>query len=234
MNEEDRDFRNGEAPSRLWATVLADLRVRLGKGEFADRFPTDRELCAHYGVSRHTAREAVRRLDVVDRRPRLGGRVRRPPGALENLGSTLRALGTHLALVETARGRRRSRPIAAALAASPTASLDVVVQVLLADGEPLLVSELWLAPSRAVDPAVVAPLLGLRPSSDSFLVAEESVLPAVGSAEICAALNLPAGAAVFCVEQFIEDRDGPAGWHRVHVRPERYRCVVRWDPGAST
>ncbi|MDQ1492457.1 MAG: GntR family transcriptional regulator [Actinomycetota bacterium] len=234
MNEEDRDFRNGEAPSRLWATVLADLRVRLGNGEFADRFPTDRELCAHYGVSRHTAREAVRRLDVVDRRPRLGGRVRRPPGALENLGSTLRALGTHLALVETARGRRRSRPIAAALAASPTASLDVVVQVLLADGEPLLVSELWLAPARAVDPAVVGPLLGLRPGSDSFLVAEESVLPAVGSAEICAALNLSAGAAVFCVEQLIEDRDGPAGWHRVHVRPERYRCVVRWDPGAST
>jgi GntR family transcriptional regulator len=234
MNEEERDFRNGEAPSRLWATVLADLRVRLGNGEFADRFPTDRELCAHYGVSRHTAREAVRRLDVVDRRPRLGGRVRRPPGALENLGSTLRALGTHLALVETARGRRRSRPIAAALAASPTGSLDVVVQVLLADGEPLLVSELWLAPARAVDPAVVAPLLGLQPGSDSFLVAEESVLPAVGSAEICAALNLPAGAAVFCVEQLVEDRDGPAGWHRVHVRPERYRCVVRWDPGAST
>jgi GntR family transcriptional regulator len=234
MNEENRHPRNGEAPSRLWATVLADLRLRLVKGEFVDRFPTDRELCAHYGVSRHTAREAVRRLDVVDRRPRLGGRVRRPPGALENLGSTLRALGTHLALVETARGRRRCRPIAAALAANPAAPLDVVVQVLLADREPLLVSELWLAPARAVDPAVVAPLLGLAPASGSLAVADESVLPAVATAAVCAALHLPDSAAVFCVEQLVEDGDGPAGWHRVHVRPERYRCVVRWDPLAST
>ena len=71
------------------------------------------------------------------------------------------------------RGRRRSRPVAAALATSPAAS------------------------------------------------------------EICAALNLAAGAAVFCVEQLIEDRGRPAGWHRVHVRPERYRCVVRWDPSAA-
>jgi GntR family transcriptional regulator len=234
MNEEDGHLRNGEAPPRLWATVLADLRVRLGNGEFADRFPTDRELCAHYGVSRHTAREAVRRLDVVDRRPRLGGRVRRPPSALENLGSTLRALGTQLALVETARGRRRSRPIATALAVSPTASLDVVVQVLLADGEPLLVSELWVAPAGAVPVAAVAPLLGLAPGSDRRSVVDESVLPAVATAEICAALHLAEHAAVFCVEQLVEDREGPASWHRVHVRPERYRCVVRWDPLASS
>ena len=230
MNEEDRHSHNGEASSRLWATVLADLRLRLVNGEFAERFPTDRELCAHYGVSRHTAREAVRRLDVVDRRPRLGGRVRRPPGALENLGSTLRALGTHLALVETGRSRHRARPIATALAVSPTAALDVVVQVLLADREPLLVSELWRAPARVVDPAVVAALLGLAPASDGLAVADESILPAVATAEICAALNLPDNAAVFCVEQLVEDRDGPAGWHRVHLRPERYRCVVRWDP----
>jgi GntR family transcriptional regulator len=234
MTEEDRDHRNGEVPSRLWATVLADLRVRLDNGEFTDRFPTDRELCAHYGVSRHTVREAVRRLEVVDRRPRLGGRVRRPPSALENLGSTLRALGTDLALVETSRSRHRCRTIATALAASPTASLAVVSQVLVADGQPLLVSELWLARARPLDAGVVAPLLGLAPRSDSLSVADESVLPAVATAGICAALRLADGAAVFCVEQRLEDRHGPAGWHRVHIRPERYRCVVRWDPLTST
>jgi GntR family transcriptional regulator len=234
MNEEDRHSHNGEGSSLLWATVLGDLRDRLANGEFADRFPTDRELCTHYGVSRHTVREAVRRLEVVDRRPRLGGRVRRPAGALENLGSTLRSLGTDLALVETRRGRRRSRPIATALAAHPAASLDVVVQVLLADGQPLLVSEWWLAPSRSLDAAAVAPLLGLAPGSDSLSIGDESVLPAVATADICAALHLADNAAVFRVEQLVEDRHGPAGWHRVHVRPERYRCVVRWDPSASS
>ena len=60
-----------------------------------------------------------------------------------------------------------------------------------------------------------------------------TVLPAVATTEICAALYLPAGAAVFRVEQLIEAGGQPAGWHRVHVRPERYRCVVRWDPSAS-
>jgi GntR family transcriptional regulator len=232
MNGEDCDRRNGGTPSPLWATVLADLRRRLGNGEFADRFPTDRELCAHYGVSRHTAREAVRRLDVVDRRPRLGGRVRRPPSALENLGSTLRALGTDLTLVETARTRRRSRPIATALTASPTAPLEVVVQVLLADRQPLLVSELWLTPSRPLVAGAVAPLLGLAPGSDGLSVVDESVLPAVATADTCTALHLPDSAAVFRVEQLLEDGHGPAAWHRVHVRPERYRCVVRWDPSA--
>jgi GntR family transcriptional regulator len=232
MTAEDRHRRNGEAPPPLWATVLADLRLRLSNGEFAERFPTDRELCAHYGVSRHTAREAVRRLEVVDRRPRLGGRVRRPLSALEHLGSTLRALGTDLTLVETGRSRHRSRPIATALAARPAAPLDVIVQVLLADGQPLLVSELWLAPSRRLDGAAVAPLLGLSPGSDSLSVGHESVLPAVATADTCAALHLPDNAAVFRVEQLVEDSDGPAGWHRVHLRPERYRCVVRWDPSA--
>lgn len=233
MNEEDHDPGPAASPSRLWATVLADLRVRLANGEFTERFPTDRELTAHYGVSRHTAREAVRRLDVVDRRPRLGGRVRRPPSSLEHLGVTLRALGIQLVLVDTARGQRRSRPIATALGTTPTRSLEVVVRVLMADEEPLLLSELWLAAGRPLEATDVAPLLGLRAGADSVLVVDESVLPAVATSEACAALNLPDGAAVFCVEQLVEARGQPAAWHRVHVRPERYRCVVRWDPSSA-
>ncbi|HTQ92614.1 MAG TPA: GntR family transcriptional regulator, partial [Streptosporangiaceae bacterium] len=46
----------------LWAQVLGDLRRRLARGEFRLRFPGDNELTEHYGVSRHTVREAVRRL----------------------------------------------------------------------------------------------------------------------------------------------------------------------------
>lgn len=48
--------------SPLWAQVLADLRKRLTAGEFAERFPADSELVDQYKVSRHTVREAVRRL----------------------------------------------------------------------------------------------------------------------------------------------------------------------------
>lgn len=234
MNEEGHDPRaSSGSPPRLWATVLADLRVRLANGEFADRFPTDRELIAHYGVGRHTAREAVRRLDVVDRRPRLGGRIRRPPSALEKLGETLRALGIQLALTETSRGPRRSRRIAAALGTKPARNMDVVVQVLFADAQPLLVSELWLPRGSPLEAADIGSLLGLRTPSDRIQVADESVLPAVATPEVCAALHLPDGAAVFCAVQLVEAGRQPAGWHRVHVRPERYRCVIRWDPSPA-
>jgi GntR family transcriptional regulator len=234
MNAEGPDSGSpGEPRPRLWATVLADLRARLANGDFAERFPTDRELTAQYGVSRHTAREAVRRLDVVDRRPRLGGRVRKPPGTLENLGATLRALGIQLALAETAREQHRSRRIADALGIGVAESMAVVVQVLLADQEPLLVSQLWLPHRSPLEAADVAPLLGLRASSEGVEVTDESVLPAVAARETCAALNLPDGAAVFCAEQVLEVGGQPAGWHRVLIRPERYRCVVRWDPASA-
>lgn len=46
----------------LWAQLRDDLMARLGAGEFAAAFPGELALTAEYGVSRHTVREALRRL----------------------------------------------------------------------------------------------------------------------------------------------------------------------------
>ncbi|MST33457.1 GntR family transcriptional regulator, partial [Acidimicrobiaceae bacterium USS-CC1] len=43
------------SPLPLWAQLLAELRARLGAGEFDERFPAELELAADYGVSRNTA-----------------------------------------------------------------------------------------------------------------------------------------------------------------------------------
>ena len=55
----------------LWAQVLGDLRRRLARGEFTgSASPATTSSAEHYGVSRHTVREAVRRLQdegVVER-----------------------------------------------------------------------------------------------------------------------------------------------------------------------
>ncbi len=62
------------SPLPLWAQLLEDLRERINAGEFAVRFPTDKEMIEQYRVSRQTVREAVRRLEqegvVVRRRGR--------------------------------------------------------------------------------------------------------------------------------------------------------------------
>src|ERR1035441_11076940 len=68
------------SPLPLWAQVLADLSERLAAGDFDPGFPTDQELVAAYGVSRQTAREAVRRLvdqGLLARERGRGTRVRR-------------------------------------------------------------------------------------------------------------------------------------------------------------
>src|SRR6476661_9188229 len=46
----------------LWEQLLTDLRRRLDHDEFAVAFPGELALVAEYRVSRHTVREAVRRL----------------------------------------------------------------------------------------------------------------------------------------------------------------------------
>jgi len=59
------------------ATALA-RRIASGKASIGDTLPTEAELCHRYGVSRYTAREAMRSLreaGLVTRRRRAGTRV---------------------------------------------------------------------------------------------------------------------------------------------------------------
>lgn len=58
--QEPRLSRGSDTP--LWAQLLRDLRARLAAGEFTDSFPGEFALVGEYGVSRHTVREALRRL----------------------------------------------------------------------------------------------------------------------------------------------------------------------------
>lgn len=97
--------------------------------------------------------------------------------------------------------------------------MEVLVHVLLADGEPLPVSELWLPAGSPLSAADAAPLLGVAPPPELVGIVDESVLPAVADGETAAALNLPADAAVFCADQLIEAHGQPAAWHRAFIRP---------------
>ena len=134
------------SPVPLWAQLEAELRRRLADGEFNRRFPTDRELVETYGVSRHTARDAVDRLcadGLLERRRGRGTFVReefeQPAGALYALFRSVEAQGAE----QSIRLRELTEctdPVAAEqLGLAPDAPLILVDRTRLADGVPLAV-----------------------------------------------------------------------------------------------
>ena len=85
----------------LWSQVCDDLRRRLNANEFSGHFPGDGELMDGYKVSRHTVREAVRRLSddglVVRERGRgtrvISPGIEQPLGTLYSLYRSIEAQG---------------------------------------------------------------------------------------------------------------------------------------------
>ncbi|GJD53781.1 putative fructoselysine utilization operon transcriptional repressor [Methylobacterium crusticola] len=64
----------------LWAQVARDLTAGIASGRFpvGSTLPTELDLCAHYGASRHTVRTAIRQLQdrgLISRNKKAGTRV---------------------------------------------------------------------------------------------------------------------------------------------------------------
>jgi GntR family transcriptional regulator len=136
----------------LWKQVLSDLERRIATGDIVDRFPTDRELTEHYGVSRHTARQAVQRLrarGLVDRQRGRGSflnddRLTQPLGGLYSLFRAVEGQGhTQRSEVLTLE-RDRDADAATRLGLPPRAELVRVERLRFADDEPLALDSVWL------------------------------------------------------------------------------------------
>ncbi|MEV7676917.1 GntR family transcriptional regulator [Streptomyces sp. NPDC088752] len=217
--------------STLWASVLSDLQARIEADEFIDRFPTDRELMIHYGVSRHTVREAVRRLDTVDRRPRRGGRIRPVPTALEALMKTLRVLGVRMttSTADIALHRTDS-DVAGVLGADGVTPLLVTTAVLCADDRPLVALETWQLLSASLPGDLAQRILHEQPDPPVVPITQTTT-PVTPGAGICGLLGLPEGRAVFCIEALLRVNDTATVWQRAFVRPDRYPCLLQFTAG---
>ncbi|CAN5552086.1 phosphonate metabolism transcriptional regulator PhnF [soil metagenome] len=140
------------APGPLWQQVLSDLERRIASGDIVDRFPTDRELTEHYGVSRHTAREAVRRLrarGLVDRHRGRGSflndtRLTQPLGGLYSLFRAVEDRGLTQRSEVLALEPARDADAASRLGLPPRAELVRVERLRFADDEPLALDSVWL------------------------------------------------------------------------------------------
>lgn len=227
----------------LWAQVLDDLRRRMEGGEFAERFPTDHELVAAYGVSRHTAREAVRRLQGEGRLQRERGRgsfvipsvVEQPLGSIYSLYRSLEAHGLRASSVVRELATVRDPAAALALSVSEEAPLVYLSRLRLADGEPMALDESWLPES------VAAPLLEVdfRHTALYVELAErcgiratagwERISPTLPDAQQAALLGVEEDQPLFAIERLATESGRPVEWRRSVVRGDRYAFVAKWS-----
>src|SRR5918999_451812 len=144
----------------LWAQLLADLRRRLDQDEFAASFPGELALVAEYGVSRHTVREALRRLReeglVIAGRGRTPRRaepteIEQPLGEIFSLFSAVEATGRVQRSVVRTLDVRADGVVAARLGLEESTPLVHLERLRFADAEPLAVDRVWM-PERLAAP----------------------------------------------------------------------------------
>ncbi len=225
-----------------WQQVLDDLEGRLARGEIADRFPTDRELVEEYGVSRHTVREAVRRLrarGIVERHRGLGSFVRtdqleQPVGTLYSLFREVERRGYRQTSDVLQLARCSDADTARQLGLPRDADLVVLARVRFADDVPLALDTVWL-------PADVGEvLLGADLSHTALYdelerragvridATEETIEPVVPDADTRALLETDEDEAVFRIARrgFADGR--LVEWRITLVRGRRFAFVSTW------
>ncbi len=235
------------SPMPLWAQLLDDLTRRLDTGEFDEAFPGELDLVAEYEVSRHTVREALRRLrerGVLDSTRGRATRVRRgielPLGSLYSLFREVEARGMEQTSVVLAQGMVEAPDVAARLDLLPGstgASLFRLERVRLADGEPLAHDQAWVVPDLGhtlVDADFrhtalydeLAARAGTRPTEGS-----ERISAVVPTDAERAHLGLTDSPDVACLRV---ERIGRVGVRAVEyrltlVRGDRYTVVADWS-----
>ena len=231
----------------LWAQVLNDVKRRLANGEFATGVPSERELIAEYGVSRHTVRYAIGQLQtagVIERGRGKGSFVRQPTieqptGMLYSLFRSVEEQGFVQRSTVLALCQLTNPSVAARLALRAQAKLVYLHRVRFADDIPLAVDELWL-PHDLVAPVLHADFAhtslynelevrcGIRPGAGS-----ERITPVLPTADENERLQSPPGQSAFLIERTTEFNGRPLEWRRTVVRGDQFAFVTTWDRGGG-
>lgn len=229
----------------LWAQLEADLRARLDRREFDDRFPTDSELVEEYAVSRHTVREAVRHLNTAGILLRERGRgtvVKRvefeqPLGALYSLFRSIESSGVEQRSVVRALEEVVDASVAAHLELAPDTPLLYLERLRCAGDEPLAIDRTWLPMSvgaALIDSDFERTALydemdrrcGFRPAAGWERIAP--VIPEPAEREL---LQLPEGQAAFFLERSSTAAGELVEWRTTTIRGDRYRFVSEFRAG---
>lgn len=230
------------SPLPLWAQVEADLTRRIDAGAFTTGFPTETELREAYDVSRHTVREALRRMRTAGTLESTRGRGTRLVGhdveqSLGTLYSLFRAVedrGMTQASTVLRLEATTDAAAAALLHQPPDALLVVLERVRLADDEPLAHDEVFL-PHDVAGPLLAADFThaalydelaqrcGTQLSSGQERITAATATPALR--ELLGGGDLPL---------LRVDRTGCVGGRTVetrttHLRSDRFALVSHFD-----
>ncbi len=236
------------SPLPLWAQVQEDLRRRLGAGAFAEHFPTELELVEQYAVSRHTVREALRRLrdsGVLDSARGRGTWIAQRP-----IEQPLGSLYSLFQEVETRGMRQRSDVLALRAEHNPAAAgklglpedaeLVYLERLRWADDEPLAHDRIWLpaeltAPVLAADftrgglYAELASRCGVRLTGGGERIT--AVMPDKATRSL---LAVPRAVACLFIERTGCLHRRPVEWRTATVRGDRFAVLADWGPGGNT
>jgi GntR family transcriptional regulator len=229
-------------PLPLWAQVLADMRQRLARNEFTLGFPPERELIEQYAVSRHTMREAMRRLHsegLIDRERGRGTFLRNQPieqrtGALYSLFRSIEEQGFEQCNDVLALEKRTAVDVAARLGLSGRTKFVYLKRLRYADATPIAIDQLWLpaavaTPLLSVDfrrTAVYTELeqrCGVRPGAGW-----ERLHPVLPTGDERALLGTTAKEPAFLVERFTSHEGRPLEWRRTVIRGDLYTFLSAW------
>jgi GntR family transcriptional regulator len=151
-----------DIPFALHYQIRLDLLRRIQDGELPPgaALPSERELCARYGVSRPTVRQATQELvktGVLERRRGLGTFVAQPKvrqqlggvlGFTERMKREGRRPSNRLLTHRTCRADELDDAVGAALALEPSDRVLQIVRKRLADDVPILLETVHLPASR--------------------------------------------------------------------------------------
>jgi len=234
--------RKGADP--LWAQLLADLRTRLEGHEFDAAFPGELALVAEYKVSRHTVREALRRLReeglVVagrGRTPRLAApvEIEQQLGSLYSLFSAVESTGREQRSVVRTLDVRADGVVADRLGLEASTPLVHLERLRLAEGEPLAVDRVWLPEE------IAAPLLdvdfthtGVYPELERLCgirVAggRENIRAVVPSAEERRLLEIDGDVAALAIERLGRSSGRTVEWRHTLVRGDRFTLTAQFS-----
>ncbi|MBT8227761.1 MAG: GntR family transcriptional regulator [Dactylosporangium sp.] len=240
INTLDRD-----SPVPLWAQLVEDLRRRADGGEFTAAFPSEPRLASEYAISRHTVREALRRLRATGVLVSRRGYTSRlaPTGFDQPLG----ALYSLYRTIESTGARQRSEVLDLAVVTDPEAAERLVLpgetplillrRRRLADDQPLALDTAWL-PASLARPLLEADFThtGLYDELAGRCGVHvdggrEVIVPVVPDQPIRQHLDIARSVGVFAVQRTATSGGRPVECRTTLVRGDRYRFVSTWSPG---